>query len=255
MLSILFLKKISLHSFYVIIPFHALAIMAMFWFSTHWQWALLFWILFGIVGNGVAGHRYFAHKSFETFTPLHYILAYLTVMAAFAPPSYWVLQHAHHHRNSDNEEDIHTPRKGLWQSWYGWLFDRDYVDFVLKNKKAVVSAIIRNKLKFFETYYYSIIYISLTVMFIIDYKIAMMYFVAYAFEVFRLGAVNTMCHKWGYRNHDTNDNSRNNILVGWLGMGFGWHNNHHADPRKLILTEKWWEIDIEGIIGWVLSKK
>lgn len=227
----------------------------MLWFSTHWQWALLFWILFGIIGNGVAGHRYFAHKSFETFTPLHYILAYLTVMAAFAPPSYWVLQHAHHHRNSDNEEDIHTPRKGLWQSWYGWLFDRDYVEFVLKNKKAVVSAIVRNKLKFFETYYYSIIYISLTVMFIIDYKIAMMYFSAYAFEVFRLGAVNSMCHKWGYRSHDTNDNSKNNLLVGWLGMGFGWHNNHHADPRKLILTEKWWEIDIEGIIGWAISKK
>jgi fatty-acid desaturase len=41
--------------------------------------------------------------------------------------------------------------------------------------------------------------------------------------------------------------------LGWLGMGFGWHNNHHAHPGKLILTERWWEIDIEGYVGWVLS--
>jgi stearoyl-CoA desaturase (delta-9 desaturase) len=82
----------------------------------------------------------------------------------------------------------------------------------------------------------------------------MMYFVAYAVEMFRIGAVNAACHCWGYRNHKTSDQSRHNIVVGLLGMGFGWHNNHHADPRKLILTERWWEIDIEGYIGWLLSK-
>jgi stearoyl-CoA desaturase (delta-9 desaturase) len=211
--------------------------------------------MFGIIGNGVAGHRYFAHRSFQTNRVVHYFLSYATVMAAFAPPSYWVMQHSHHHRNSDNDEDIHTPAKGLWKSWYGWLFDKNYVEFILQNKKAVVSAIIKNRLKFFELNYYKIIYISLIIIFIIDYRMAFMYFVAYAWEVFRLGAVNSMCHKWGYRNHETADKSRNNIIVGLLGMGFGWHNNHHADPRKLILTEKWWELDIEGIIGYILSKK
>jgi stearoyl-CoA desaturase (delta-9 desaturase) len=81
-----------------------------------------------------------------------------------------------------------------------------------------------------------------------------MYFVAYAIEMFRIGAVNAACHQWGYRNYNTPDLSRNNIFVGILGMGFGWHNNHHANPGRLILTERWWEIDVEGYIGWGLSK-
>lgn len=255
MLSISYLKKISQHSFYVIIPFHVLALVGVYWLSSHWHWFLLFWLLFGIIGNGVAGHRYFAHKSFRTNYLTHYFLSYCTVMAAFAPPSYWVMQHSHHHRNSDNDDDIHTPKKGMLQSWYGWLLDRNYVEFILQNKRAVVSAIVKNRLRFFESHYYKIIYLSLILLFTIDYQIAMMYFVAYAWEVFRLGAVNSICHKWGYRNHETSDNSRNNIIVGILGMGFGWHNNHHADPRKLILTERWWELDIEGIIGYILSKK
>jgi fatty-acid desaturase len=40
-----------------------------------------------------------------------------------------------------------------------------------------------------------------------------------------------------------------------LLLGFGWHNNHHADPKKLILTENWWEIDLEGYMGKILSKE
>ena len=40
-----------------------------------------------------------------------------------------------------------------------------------------------------------------------------------------------MTHVWGYRNYETGENSRNNILVGLSSNGEGWHNNHHADPR------------------------
>jgi fatty-acid desaturase len=96
--------------------------------------------------------------------------------------------------------------------------------------------------------------VSIAIVAVINWQVALMYFVAYAAEMFRIGAVNTVCHSWGYRNHDTSDHSKNNILVGILGMGFGWHNNHHANPSRLILTERWWEIDIEGYIAWLLSR-
>lgn len=82
-----------------------------------------------------------------------------------------------------------------------------------------------------------------------------MYCLAYCIDFLRLGAVNYWCHRSGYRNHETEDATTNNLILGWLGMGFGWHNNHHAQPGKLILTERWWEIDIEGYIGWLLTKK
>jgi len=37
-------------------------------------------------------------------------------------------------------------------------------------------------------------------------------------------SVNSVTHLWGYRNYETPDNSRNNILIGLLSGGEGWHN-------------------------------
>ena len=51
------------------------------------------------------------------------------------------------------------------------------------------------------------------------------------------------------RNFDTPDTSQNNILVGLLTLGFGWHNNHHHNPRELVNQYRWWEIDVEGPVS------
>jgi stearoyl-CoA desaturase (Delta-9 desaturase) len=41
-----------------------------------------------------------------------------------------------------------------------------------------------------------------------------------------------VCHTFGERAFETKDRSRNHPLVGWLGLGEGWHNNHHAFPAS-----------------------
>jgi stearoyl-CoA desaturase (delta-9 desaturase) len=43
-------------------------------------------------------------------------------------------------------------------------------------------------------------------------------------------AVNSVCHMFGKQPFDTGDESRNNWLMGTIGLGEGWHNNHHAFP-------------------------
>jgi stearoyl-CoA desaturase (delta-9 desaturase) len=57
-------------------------------------------------------------------------------------------------------------------------------------------------------------------------------------------SVNSMTHVWGYRNFRTHDNSRNNVLVGLISNGEGWHNNHHAQPRSAGHGMRWWELDV-----------
>jgi stearoyl-CoA desaturase (delta-9 desaturase) len=57
-------------------------------------------------------------------------------------------------------------------------------------------------------------------------------------------SVNSITHLWGYRNYDTPDNSRNNLIIALLNSGEGWHNNHHADPRSARHGHKWWELDL-----------
>lgn len=45
-------------------------------------------------------------------------------------------------------------------------------------------------------------------------------------------SVNSFGHLFGTKPFDTNDESRNNYLLAWLGLGEGWHNNHHAFPQS-----------------------
>ena len=52
-------------------------------------------------------------------------------------------------------------------------------------------------------------------------------------------AVNSVTHRWGYRNYETREDSTNNWLFALLTNGEGWHNNHHADPRSARHGHRW----------------
>ena len=69
-------------------------------------------------------------------------------------------------------------------------------------------------------------------------------------------AVNSICHmpRFGYRTFDTSDQSRNNLLIGVLGFGEGYHNNHHGQPRCAAHGLRWWEFDLTRYIIWTLEK-
>ena len=58
---------------------------------------------------------------------------------------------------------------------------------------------------------------------------------------------NSVAHRLGGRNFDTDDNSRNNCLYALLSLG-EWHNNHHARPYKANQGHLWWEVDLVYLI-------
>jgi stearoyl-CoA desaturase (delta-9 desaturase) len=60
-------------------------------------------------------------------------------------------------------------------------------------------------------------------------------------------SVNSVTHLWGYRNYETDEHSTNNIFIGVVSNGEGWHNNHHAQPRCAAHGHKWWELDVTYI--------
>jgi stearoyl-CoA desaturase (delta-9 desaturase) len=55
--------------------------------------------------------------------------------------------------------------------------------------------------------------------------------------------VNSATHKWGYRTHETRDDSTNLWWVALVTYGEGWHNNHHAFQTSAAHGLDWWEID------------
>jgi stearoyl-CoA desaturase (delta-9 desaturase) len=61
-------------------------------------------------------------------------------------------------------------------------------------------------------------------------------------------SINSACHIWGAKPYRSHDESRNNILFGLLGMGEGWHNNHHAFPTSARHGLAWWQLDCTWLI-------
>jgi stearoyl-CoA desaturase (delta-9 desaturase) len=61
-------------------------------------------------------------------------------------------------------------------------------------------------------------------------------------------SVNSICHTFGRRDFETGDRSRNQWLFGFIALGEGWHNNHHAFPRSAFHGLRWWQVDVSGYL-------
>jgi stearoyl-CoA desaturase (delta-9 desaturase) len=58
------------------------------------------------------------------------------------------------------------------------------------------------------------------------------------------GAIVNWCgHKYGYRNFDNKDKSKNTTPFDFLMLGELFQNNHHKHPNSANFGKKWFEID------------
>lgn len=247
----------------VLIVFYSLAgLIGLAVFDINWQHVFAAWLFYAI-GNGTIGHRYFAHKSFDVATPVHWLLGLWCTLCAYSPLHYWQVQHLHHHRNADNEKDLHSPKNGLLKAFIFWPLSSQRIEDVFRERSSLVILARSFKdpsVKFFSEYFFVVNLAAMLVVSSVDYTMIFSVLgIAYLIEQIRLGIVNTVTHIPGlpgnYVNHEQagTDQSQNNWLLGLVTLGFAWHNNHHANPKQLVLTEHWWEIDIEGYVGWLLS--
>jgi stearoyl-CoA desaturase (delta-9 desaturase) len=220
----------------------------------------LMWLLIAF-GNGTAGHRYFAHNQFSVSRPVHWILAFWTTISAYSSTAYWQVQHRHHHRHTDTVRDIHSPKNGFLQAFYFWSLNKTRIESIFKDRASVINFAKASKdtaINFTTNNFIFINLIFMGLLYLINLDILYGYLIAYIIEHVRLGTVNTILHlnnfPGNYRNYDTDESSQNNVILGIITLGFGWHNNHHADSSKLILSHKWWELDLEGQLGKLISK-
>lgn len=210
------------------------------------------WVLISGLGIAVGYHRILSHKTHTLKTWQENIILFFATFAAQGSPIFWVAVHrGYHHPHSDTNRDLHSPvAHGKWHAFIGWLSNTNESNNTV-NVKYAIDLLRKPNVVWFHKHYYKLIWAVPAIMLLINWKLAFtMFFLPTALALLQDNLVNVFGHTngfIGYRNFETNDNSQNNIILGYLGWGQGWHNNHHAFPARYDFgsgtSGKWWEWD------------
>jgi stearoyl-CoA desaturase (delta-9 desaturase) len=234
-----------------------------------WSDVAVFAIMYMATGLGitVGFHRYFTHRSFQTSKAMRAVLAVLGSAAIEGPIISWVADHRKHHTFADQEGDPHSPHvdhgvgwrgafKGLLHAHVGWLFihtqrglrrryARDLVDDPIVNfvdGKFLVWAVGGLAAAFALGWAIGgSLYAGLTgLLWGGAVRMLVVHHVTFS--------INSLCHFFGRRRFETEDESRNLLWLAPFSFGESWHNNHHAFPTSAEHGMRKWEFDPSALV-------
>ena len=232
---------------------------AVLWVGWSWTAVAVATLLYFVRMFAITGfyHRYFSHRTFRTTRAAQFVFAVLGNTAVQRGALWWAAVHRHHHRHSDQEEDIHSPRSsGLLWSHIGWMtssrnFPTDY--------RAVNDLAKYPELVFLNRFDFLIPGIFAASLWVVGVLLAQFapalgtngpQFLVWGFFVSTVALlhgtlfINSLAHVFGHRRFETEDHSRNSLALALITLGEGWHNNHHRYMNAARQGFYWWEIDV-----------
>jgi len=263
----------------VVIPFLGVIVAGVLLWDSFlgWRDVAVFAVMYALtaVGVTVGFHRLLTHRAFQTRRWLRYTLAVLGSMSLQGPVIDWVADHRKHHTFTDEEGDPHSPHAehgaglrgmvtGLWHAHVGWLFQThgqasskrfagDLVeDPIMRriNKSFPLLALLSLALPF-------LLGLALSGGSLIDGGLSALLWAGLVriFLVHHITwSINSICHFFGSRRFDTDDESTNVFWLALPSLGESWHHNHHAFPQSAFHGLRWYELDPSGWLILGLAK-
>ncbi len=228
-------------------------------FVAHWYLSLFFQTFFL--------HRYSAHKAF-TMSPfvekMVYILTWIFQGSNYLSPYGYGVMHRMHHAFADTENDPHSPKydETIWNMM--WKTKTIYSD--IANKRVTIEKRFTEGVPnwiAFDTFARSwpsrLFWGALYVFFYYHFATAWWMFallpIHFIMSPIHGAVINWFAHKYGYRNFEVGDTSRNFLPVDFLMMGESYHNNHHKyGSRANFGGIRWHEIDPTYLVIRLLDK-
>jgi stearoyl-CoA desaturase (delta-9 desaturase) len=256
----------------VILPFVAfLVAIPLLWNELiGWQDLVIFGFMYLISAAGVTVgfHRMLTHRAFEAHKPVKYAFAVLGSMSVQGDVIGWVADHRKHHAFADEEGDPHSPHvghgegwmaslRGLWHAHVGWLFE---TQSAADAKRFAPELLEDPGMKWISRHFLWIVGATLALPALLGFLLTggtvkgaltgLLWggFVRVFFGHHVTWSINSICHFFGRRRFETEDESTNVFWLAIPSLGESWHHNHHAFPRSATHGLRWWEIDLSALI-------
>jgi stearoyl-CoA desaturase (Delta-9 desaturase) len=226
------------------------------------------------LGITLGYHRMFTHRALDSSRALRAILAVLGSMAVEGSVITWVADHRKHHAFTDQDGDPHSPHlsgpgflgavKGLWHAHVGWLFET----VGQAERERFAPDLMKDRtIRVIDRLFLLWVAIGLAVPFALGWVIGGSLGVALTtllwaglIRVLLLHhvtwSINSVCHFFGRRRFDVEDESRNVFWLAPFSLGEAWHHNHHAFPTSAFHGLRFWEriSDPTGLLIALLEK-
>jgi stearoyl-CoA desaturase (Delta-9 desaturase) len=226
------------------------------------------------LGITLGYHRLFTHRSLEASRPVRAVLAVMGSMAVQGSVIVWVADHRKHHAFTDQDGDPHSPHghgtgfanaaKGLYHAHIGWLFET----VGTSDRERFAPDMVKDPtLRVIDRLFPLWVAIGFAIPFALGWWIgggigAALTTLLWAglVRVFILHhvtwSINSVCHFFGRRRFDVEDESRNVFWLAPFSLGEAWHHNHHAFPTSAFHGLRFWErvSDPTGIVILLLEK-
>lgn len=235
--------------------FHVLTFVGLFFVEFSWS---LVWLCIGMYyvrmfGITAGFHRYFSHRTFKTGRVFQFILALLGTLSIQKGVLWWAAHHRDHHKYSDLENDIHSPKqRGFWYSHCGWFLchrnDETKLDRIPDFAKYPELVWLNNHE-----------HLCATLFGVIMLAVGGLPWLVWGFALSTVllwhgtFTINSLSHVYGTVRYNTGDDSKNSLILSLITMGEGWHNNHHYYQSSTNQGFFWWEIDMSYYILKALS--
>ena len=217
-------------------------------FIAHWYLSLFFQTFFL--------HRYAAHHAFtmsKTTEKIFFVLTWIFQGSNYLSAYGYGVMHRMHHAFADTEDDPHSPKydETIWNMM--WKTKTIYTD--ITNKVMIVDKRFTEGVPQWESFdkiarsmVSRVVWGALYTLFYIQFAPSLWFLlllpIHFLMSPIHGAIINWFAHKYGYRNFEVKDTSRNFLPLDFLMMGESYHNNHHKNGSRANFGGiRWHEID------------
>ncbi len=218
------------------------------------------------IGVTVGFHRLLTHRSFQTHAWVERTFAVMGSLSVQGSVLDWVADHRKHHAHADKDGDPHSPHvghgsglRGLWHAHTGWLLENQgQADWKRYAAELYEDRHMRRIGRSFPWLVLLSLALPTALGFVLDGFTLRGAVLGYVWgglvRIFLVHhvtwSVNSICHFFGRRRFEIEDQSTNVAWLSLVSFGESWHHNHHAFPRSAYHGLRRWELDPSG---WLIS--